>query len=235
MNKKLAIVQSCYIPWKGYFDMIASVDEFILYDDMQYTRRDWRNRNLIKTPHGRQWLTIPVNVTGKYFQRINETQVYDKLWANNHWKSIIANYSKAKHFKHYSHHLEALYAECENENYLSLINFKFIQTICSILNIHTKLSWSTDYPINNDLRKSERLLALCQEAKATHYISGPSAKNYIDETLFHHNKIKLSWFNYEGYQEYSQLWGEFTHEVTILDLLFNTGEEAHRYMRRMML
>ena len=79
--KKVAILQSNYIPWKGYFDMIASVDEFILYDDMQYTRRDWRNRNQIKTAQGLKWLTIPVCVKGKYYQKIRDTEIAKSNWA----------------------------------------------------------------------------------------------------------------------------------------------------------
>src|SRR5690242_7600286 len=96
--KKVAILQSNYIPWKGYFDMIASVDEFILYDDMQYTKRDWRNRNQIKTPQGLQWITVPVLVKGKYHQKINETEIYGSDWANEHWKALVQNYKRAKHF-----------------------------------------------------------------------------------------------------------------------------------------
>ena len=83
--KKIAILQSNYIPWKGYFELINMVDEFILYDDMQYTRRDWRNRNKIKTPQGLQWLTIPVEIKGKFFQKINEIKVSEKDWAKKHW------------------------------------------------------------------------------------------------------------------------------------------------------
>ena len=93
--KKVAIVQSNYIPWKGYFDLISYVDEFILYDDMQYTRRDWRNRNLIKTPQGLQWLTIPVKVKGKYFQTIRETEIDGTDWAQKHWKRYRAKLQKA--------------------------------------------------------------------------------------------------------------------------------------------
>ncbi len=97
--KKVAILQSNYIPWKGYFDLINMVDEFILYNDMQYTRRDWRNRNKIKTPQGLQWLTIPVEIKGKFFQKINERKVSEKDSAKKHWQTILRNYSKANYFK----------------------------------------------------------------------------------------------------------------------------------------
>jgi hypothetical protein len=107
--KKVAIVQSNYIPWKGYFDLIAAVDEFILYDDMQFTRRDWRNRNKIKTPQGLQWLTVPVRVKGKYYQAIRETEISGSDWANDHWKSLVQNYSRAPHFRSVAEIFEPLY------------------------------------------------------------------------------------------------------------------------------
>nr|MBU9918948.1 WbqC family protein [Fusobacteriaceae bacterium] len=115
MGKKIAILQSNYIPWKGYFDLINMVDEFILYDDMQYTRRDWRNRNKIKTPQGLQWLTIPVEIKGKFFQKIKDTRITDKKWNIKHWRTISQNYSKAKYFKDYKDIFEELYLACDEE------------------------------------------------------------------------------------------------------------------------
>ena len=226
--KKIAILQSNYIPWKGYFDLIASVDEFIVYDDMQYTKRDWRNRNKIKTPQGVQWLTIPVLVKGKYFQKIKETEIQDSIWAQEHWKTLEQNYGKAKYFNEISEWLSPLYLENES-NKLSLINISFIQSVCKYLEIKTIIKHSWDYPIIDG--KTERLVDLCKIAGGTEYVSGPSAKSYIDEKLFQHKNIKLTWFNYMIYPEYPQLWGAFVHEVTILDLLFNCGEESSRFFR----
>jgi hypothetical protein len=225
MSKKIAIVQSCYIPWKGYFNLINQVDEFILYDDMQYTRRDWRNRNLLKTPNGLQWLTIPVEVKGKYFQKINETQIVDKTWAMNHWKTITAHYSKAKYFKEYKEAIQALYLECENEDSLSQVNFKLLRGLCTLLNIKTKLSWSMDFPVDDELKKTERLVALCKQAEATHYISGPSASSYMQIDLFNDVGIDVSYIDYSSYPPYEQLFGNFEHGVTVLDLIFNAGPD----------
>src|SRR5687767_5361993 len=98
MTRRIAISQSNYIPWKGYFDLINFMDEFILYDDVQFTRRDWRNRNKIKTPNGELWLTIPVQVTGKYHQSIRETQVSDSTWARTHWRTLEHAYARAPWF-----------------------------------------------------------------------------------------------------------------------------------------
>src|SRR4051812_30045838 len=145
MGKRVAILQSNYIPWKGYFDLIHMVDEFILYDDMQYTRRDWRNRNLIKTPDGLKWLTIPVETKGKYYQAIKDTKVSDHSWAENHYKAFIHNYSKAPYFQDYKDLLQGLYEKASQIEHLSHINFLFIQAICDLLNTKTKISWSSDY------------------------------------------------------------------------------------------
>jgi len=226
--KKVAIVQSNYIPWKGYFDMIAAVDEFILYDDMQYTRRDWRNRNQIKTPQGVQWLTVPVVVKGKYHQKISDTEIDGSEWARIHWKSLLSNYRRAEHFGEISEWLEPIYFQ-ENFSRLSHMNRRFIEAICAYLGINTKITNSWDYTLAEG--KTERLADLCLQAGADEYISGPAAKDYVDENVFSDLGIKLTWFDYTGYPEYPQLWGEFTHGVTILDLLFNCGKDSPRYMR----
>ncbi|KAA9383106.1 WbqC family protein [Neorhizobium galegae] len=226
--KKVAIVQSNYIPWKGYFDMIAAVDEFILYDDMQYTRRDWRNRNQIKTPHGVQWLTVPVQVKGKYHQKIRETEIEGTEWANLHWKSLVQNYRRAPHFEEIAVWLEPLYLN-EPPNYLSQLNRRFIEAICNYLSIQTVISNSWDYTLVDG--KTERLAALCAQAGGTEYVSGPAAKDYVDEEVFKERGIELTWFDYSGYTEYQQPWGEFTHGVTVLDLLFNCGKKSPSYMR----
>lgn len=208
--------------------MIAAVDEFILYDDMQYTRRDWRNRNQIKTPQGVQWLTVPVLVKGKYHQKIRETEIDGNEWATAHWKALAQNYRRAPHYNEIAAWLEPLYLR-EEYGQISQMNRRFIEAVCDYLGITTSITNSWDYNIIEG--KTERLADLCAQAGGTEYISGPAARDYIEEHVFDELDIKLTWFNYTGYPEYPQLWGEFTHGVTILDLLFNCGREAHRYMR----
>ena len=226
--KKIAILQSNYIPWKGYFDLINMVDEFILYDDMQYTRRDWRNRNKIKTSQGLQWLTLPVEVKGKYYQKINETKISDKGWGRKHWKSIVLNYSKSKHFKEYKEIFEELFLNLD-ETYLSLVNYEFIKTINKILDIKTRLRWSSEFDLADT--KNERLLEICKDCKADIYLSGPAAKNYLDEKMFAAEGIGVEWMDYSGYPEYNQLYPPFEHGVTILDLIFNEGSNAVKFMK----
>jgi WbqC-like protein family len=226
--KKIAIIQSNYIPWKGYFDLIAAVDEFIIYDDMQYTRRDWRNRNQIKTPQGIQWLTIPVLVKGKYHQKIRETEIDGTDWAAEHWKTIVQNYHRAPYFDTIATWLKPLYLE-QKFTHVSHSNRSFIEAICNYLAIKTTITSSWDYALIDG--KTERLADLCVQAGATEYISGPAAKDYVDDKVFSDLGIELTWFDYAGYPAYPQLWGEFTHGVTILDLLFNCGKDSPRYMR----
>jgi WbqC-like protein family len=228
MRKTIAVVQSNYIPWRGYFDLINSVDEFILYDDVQYTIRDWRNRNIIKTSSGPLWLTIPVEVKGKYFQKIKDTRIIDPTWGRKHWASIKHSYSRAKYFPMQKDLFEELYSRADDK-LLSHINYRFIIAICRILGINTTISWSMDYNLTGD--KTERLVHLCQQAGATAYLSGPSAKAYLNEDLFSNEGIAVSYMDYSGYREYTQLYPPFQSQVSVIDLIFNEGPDATNYMK----
>lgn len=225
--KKVAILQSNYIPWKGYFDLINSVDEFVLYDDVQYTRRDWRNRNKVKTPNGVKWLSVPVKVKGKYFQSINETKIDGNEWMRIHFQSLCLNYKKSPYFNEICDIIKVIYMKTEID-YLSELNQMFIEIICDYLGITTKISKSSDYALTGD--KSERLANLCEQTKADVYVSGPAAKVYLNEDCFCQKNIAVDWFNYPSYPEYPQLWGEFEHSVSVLDLLFNVGPNSARYI-----
>lgn len=225
---KVLISQSNYIPWKGYFDAIQLADVFVMYDDMQYTKRDWRNRNQIKTTNGLQWLSIPVKVKGKFWQKINEVEVLDQYWSEKHWKTVVQNYRKAPCFQEYGPVFEALY-QSATDPLLSKINYRFLKAIAEILGITTQFRWSSEFDLQGD--KTEKLLNICKDLKATHYLSGPAAKNYLEVDLFQDNGIEVTWMDYSGYPEYPQLFGPFSHNVTILDLLFNTGSAATSYMK----
>jgi hypothetical protein len=229
LSKRIAILQSDYIPWKGYFDIINSVDEFIIYDDAQYTKRNWRNRNLIKTKAGLKWLTIPVEVKHKYKQTIREVKVVDSIWPDKHLKAIKHNYSKAKHFKEINDWLIEIYKTCEKETYLSDINLIFIREIASYLGIETKISFSCDYKLEGN--RSDKAMKVCLDTGSDEYLSGPAAKVYLDTNKFEMNGIKVKWMDYTGYSEYNQLFPPFCHEVSIIDLLMNVGKEATKYMK----
>jgi hypothetical protein len=227
MTKKIAILQSNYIPWKGYFDLINNVDEFILFDDMQYTKNDWRNRNKIKTAKGSQWLTIPVRQE-KLSQIIKDTKVIDSRWQKKHWATISQNYSKAKYFKDYKDVFEELYLKQKYE-YLSLVNYSFIVQINNILGIKTKLRWSSEFELLEG--KTEKLLSICKDCDASEYVSGPAAKDYFDIKLAQEYAVNVSWVDYSGYDEYQQSPAPFDHAVSILDLIFNEGPNATKYMK----
>jgi hypothetical protein len=226
-RKTVAILQSNYVPWKGYFDVMRRVDEFVLYDDVQYTRRDWRNRNRFKAPEGVRWLTIPVQVKGRYHQRIDETLTSDPNWAERHWATVRSWYGKAPFFKLYKGELESLYRstrECQ----LSAINRRFLEGVRDLLGIRTLLTTSSDYAASG--QRTDRLLEICEAAHATCYLSGPAARTYLDEARFRRAGVEVEWMSYEGYPEYPQLHGPFAHGVSVLDLLLNVGEDASRYM-----
>ena len=225
--KKIAIVQSNYIPWKGYFDLIAMVDEFVLFDDMQYTRRDWRNRNRIKTPEGLRWLTIPIAVSGRRRQRIRDARVSDPRWAARHWDSLRRSYGRADWFGSCAPAFQDLYSQ--TFTHLSDVNRAFIGTVCTLLGIPTTLSSSADYQLGEG--RTERLVALCAQAGASEYVSGPSAREYLDEPLFEAAGIGVTYLDYSNYPQYQQLHGAFEHAVSIVDLIFNVGPAATRFMK----
>lgn len=225
--KRIVILQSNYVPWKGYFDLIKAADEFILYDEVQYTKNDWRNRNKIKSANGLHWLTVPVKQ--KFLtQRILDTKVLDDKWKKKHFQTIRQFYSKAVGFTSEIGFIEDLYVTCTFDS-ISEINYHFISRIAERLGITTKLSWSQEYGLIDG--KTERLVNLVQRAGGTEYISGPAAKDYLDESLFQTAGIKVTWADYSGYPEYPQVHPPFAHGVSILDLLLNTGPEASQYLK----
>lgn len=227
MDKKIAVLQSNYIPWKGYFDIMGLVDEFIIYDEVQYTKNDWRNRNRIKTAAGVQWITIPV-YQRMLKQKISETEVANKKWGVKNWNTIKSNYSRAPFFNVFGPELEEFYRNSKLVK-LSEINTYLLKTITRMIGINTKISNSQDYIIEGD--RSERLVSLCKRASAKTYLSGPSASNYLPENLFLQEGIKVEWMDYRDYPEYPQLYPPFTHQVSIIDLLFNVGTDAVQYMK----
>lgn len=227
MPGKAAIVQSSYIPWKGYFDLINKVDDFVLFDDAQYTRADWRSRNVIKTANGTQWLTIPISVKRRS-QKINESCVADMKWRRKHWAAIELNYSRAPFFQKYEEQVRTIYLD-DDEQRLSHINRRFIELINKMLGITTRLHWSSDFQLADG--RTERLASISRQLGSSIYLSGPAARDYLDEQIFVEMGIQVEWMDYSGYPEYPQLYPPFEHGVTILDLLFNTGPEAFSYLK----
>ncbi len=221
---KLLITQSNYIPWQGYFDAISQADLFVIYDDVQYTRRDWRNRNRIKTQHGLQWLSIPVQVKGKFQQLIQDVEVVSGDWAAKHWQSIQHAYKQAAHFSDFERQFQTYYEQAAQLSFLSEINVFFLRKICQLLDIQTSFRQSQEYPKAGNA--SERLLQICQQAGASTYLSSPRAQAYLDLAIFEEAGIAVEWLDFSGYSPYPQLYGDFEEKVSVLDLIFNTGKGA---------
>ena len=221
----IAIVQSCYIPWKGYFDLIRRADVFVLFDCVQYTGRDWRNRNRIKTPNGPLWLTIPVQHESRE-QRICDTRTLNGEWKREHWESLRHAYGKAVFFGEYGEQVQALYENCGSD-LLSEVNLHFLAGINAMLGIATPLHLLRDH-IRSSGDRTDRLLDVCRHFSATRYISGPSAQDYLDTAKFAAAGVDVEWMDYGHYPEYAQLYPPFQHDVSILDALFNAGGAAGR-------
>ena len=220
------ITQSNYIPWKGYFSSMRGATHLVLYDDMQYTKRDWRNRNKIITPQGPKWLSIPIEVKGKYYQKINEAKVSDPKWGMNHWNVIENNYKKSPRFEEYRDHFKEIYLSPPSE-FLSDINLVFIEKIISLLNIDIEVLSSKEFKLEGD--KTEKLVNICLELGAKKYFTGPAAKNYMDESKFLNKGIEIEYYNFSGYPEYRQQWDQFDHAVSIMDMFFNLGSKTINY------
>lgn len=225
--KKIAILQSNYIPWKGYFDVIASVDEFIIYDCVQYTKNDWRNRNQIKTANGKAWLTVPVRHLSTN-QLIEEIEIADKRCFKKHWSSIRQSYARAKHLRFIEEHLEPIFCSDEVPNRLSEMNVRLIRLTSELLGIHTSICDSRSYEIEGD--RNQRLISLCTRAGADCYVSGPAARAYLDIQAFKKAGIEVSWMSYGGYRDYEQPHPPFDHHVSVVDLLACTGPDAPKYL-----
>jgi hypothetical protein len=226
----VVILQPSYIPWRGFFHQVHKADLFVFYDDVQYDKRGWRNRNRIKTPAGPLWLTIPVLARGAQTEHIPIDQIricWDEPWNQSHWKSIQHAYGKAPHFKTYAPMLEEKYAA--HPEYLADFTIELTEALARALGIaHTRFMRSSAIP-GVEGAKTQRLVSILQKVGATHYISGPSAQDYIESELFEAAGISLEYMEY-NYPEYPQLYPPFEPQVSILDLLLMTGPDALQYI-----
>ncbi len=182
----------------------------------------------IKTPHGLKWLTVPVEVSGKYFQKISDTKIANKDWAKDHWSLIRQNYKNASHFREMAGWIEPLYLNC-NYCYLTDVNLHFIRAINDFLNIKTRIVQSSEFKLHEE--KTQRLVNICIDLKATDYYSGPAAKAYMDEQKFVDRGIRINYWDYSGYKQYDQLFPPFEHGVSILDLIFNVGNDTKSFLK----
>jgi len=221
------ILQPSYIPWRGYFDLIHRADVFVFYDDVQYDKHGWRNRNRIKTPEGTKWLTIPVRtkgVTGGIPILAIETN--DDEWPRRHLDAITRSYASAPYFETYRPWLEKTFLS-PPRNLAELTIATTIELASMLGTTHTRFLRSSSLEVPG--HRSDRLIAILRRLGATHYLSGPSAKAYIEEEKFADAGIALEWMAYD-YPEYPQLHGAFDPQVSVVDLLFMTGGDAPKYI-----
>ena len=223
---RVAINQSNYLPWKGYFDLIHEVDLFVFYDDVQYTTRDWRNRNVIKTPQGNKWLTVPVGADRN--RLISEVAITDRDWPAVHWRRLLQAYGKAPHFGPYKAFFQEIYLGRTWDSLSQLNQFLIKHIAREFLGIATKFTDSG--PLKLTSRKQDRIFDVLAAVGADVYVSGPAAKAYLEPARFAASGITLEWKDYAGYPGYGQFFPPFEHAVTILDLLFHVGSEAPDYI-----
>lgn len=226
---KCVILQPSYIPWRGYFEQIYKADLFVFYDDVQYDKHGWRNRNRIKTRQGGQWLTIPVHSKGVVEAGIPINQVeiaWEQPWNERHLRALRETYGKTPYFKDYASWLEEIYQQ--RPAYLADFTIPLTIEIARRLGIcRTRFMRSSELEVKG--QKTDRLVEILTRLNATHYISGPSARDYIEPEKFQAAGISLEYMDY-NYPEYPQLFPPFDPYVSILDLLFMTGPEAPRYI-----
>jgi hypothetical protein len=220
--KTVVILQPMYLPWLGYFEQIYRSDVFVFYDDVQYEKNSWQNRNKIKTPNGWQWLTVPVSRKNLFGKLIYEVEINNQIpWKRKHLKALQVNYSRSPYFNKYIKYFEKIYSK--DWQYLADLNIKLIKTICQILGLKREFIRSRELNIKGE--QSERLVKICQSFNADLYFSGQSAKNYLKEDLFFKAGIKVEYQNYK-HPQYPQLFGEFIPYLSVIDLLFNCGPKS---------
>jgi len=227
--KKIGIIQSSYIPWKGYFDIIHDVDTFVFLEDVQYTKQDWRNRNKVKVREGTGWITVPVKDSKHHMRQKLCDVVIDsgRNWQRVHFDTFRMHYSQAKHYSRYAHLLDEFYLH-RRWHHLSEMNIHFTTKICEVLGIETELLSSVDHEFSGI--GTDRLIEICQYFQAGCFLTGPRAREYLDEEKTADAGIEVEYKDYSGYPEYPQLFPPFDHHVTVLDLIFNCGPDAPRHI-----
>ena len=202
---KIAILQSNYLPWTGVFKLINSVDKFVFYDNVQFTKQDWRTRNRIKTDNGNLWLSVPIQ-RQKLKTNIVDIKICNEInWKKKHYKSFCQYYSKSKYFNEYKYLLDFYLLEWE---YLYKLNRYTTEKISRALNIDTKFYYSEDFEVSGN--PTEKIIQVVNKLGGDTYISGKAGRNYINESLF--TDIKLEYMEYR-----------IENKFTVLDNIFNTG------------
>ena len=190
----VVITQSNYVPWRGWYAMVRVADTLVYLDDVQFTRRDWRNRNVIAGGRETKWMTIPLKNSGNYHSLVHEMTVSDQRWWESHLSLLESTYHSQKFFSSFLTEIKSVYQNLDGIDSLASINRRLNEWIFSALEITTSVRDSREIP--SQLKKSERLVEICKFIGADEYVTGPAAKVYLDETLFDANSIKVRWIDY---------------------------------------
>ena len=227
---RLVILQSNYIPWKGYFDLLAAADLFVVYDSVQYTKNDWRNRNRLPTATEPAWLTIPVVVAGRTGQSIRDAEVSDGgRWAAKHWRTVEQLLGSRPHAATYAGEWERWYDTAASMSHLHEVNGLFLRGLAEQLGITTPIVEDRDHPaLEGD--PTARLVQLCRHTGADRYLTGPAGLDYLDRPQFAAAGITLEVIRYDRYPTYPQRGRTFEHGVSVLDLLANVGPDAAAHL-----
>jgi len=225
--KRVAIIQSSYIPWKGFFDLISRCDVYIMYDTAAFSKGHWHNRNKIKREHGSPWLTIPVKTADRFGQPLDEVTVVEG-WAERHWDMIEQAYAETAYFEAESAEVKKLFESLAREPLLTRINEGFLRWLSLRLGLQTEIVRDRSFSALGD--RTERLVQICRAVGATTYLSGPSAQEYLDVRQMQLAGISVEWMKYGPYRTYPQPHGEFIHEVSVLDTLLCTGPRVREFI-----
>jgi len=214
--------QPVYLPWLGLFHKIAISDAYCYLDNVQYQIQDFNNRNKIKTANGAIWLTVPIKAKGYMDKQIKDIEIdYSINWRQRHWKSIYLNYKKSPYFYKYADFFEDVYKK--EWVYLTDLNEYMLKWFLKELNIQTKHYKASELDFEG--HKSDLVVDMCKKLKADVYVFGALGKDYAEEDNFNKEKIKLYFQDYK-HPVYSQLYGDFIPNLSIIDLLFNCGEKS---------
>ena len=221
VNRVVAL-QPSYLPWIGYFEQMERADQFVFLDNVQFTRRDWRNRNKIRTNEGWAWLTVPVQQKNRYTQLLKETRIDNSTnWSKKHCETIRLNYSRAPFFEVYYPYFESIYGK--QWEFLLDLCYGTTEYLKEVLNITTPTSKSSNLPLEG--AKAGLILNLCQQMGATHYLTGGLARDYLSQEDFSRKGIELEYQEY-NHPKYSQRYPGFIPNLSLIDLLFNVGDES---------
>jgi len=229
-GKTIVILQSNYIPWKGYFDLMAAADEFLLFDEVQYTKNDWRNRNRIVLNGKLHWLTLPARTAGAFGEAIDRIEVSNADWARAHWDTLKQAYRHAPHYAAIASALEEAYLTAAPLTRLSEINEHFLKALAGMLDLKTSIIRADIVPRTSG-DPTHRLVEICKARGATTYLSGPAARNYLKIDAFTRAGVAVYYANYEGYPAYPQACDPFEHGVSMIDTLMQCGYEARGHLK----